>query len=116
MEVEGFFSSHKSNNINLEQWDDAGITSQESVDDPHASNTKDSFYYQLMNFAEEVALQSKSASPGLPWSYNVDENAPSTSVKNMAVIDDIYRAAGMKPRQTKSSPPAPYDHIGLSKL
>lgn len=117
LEVEGFFSSHKSNKITLEQWDDSGISTTESVDDPSATNTHDSFYYQLTDFLEEVSSQTKQPSPGLPWSYNHHElNTPSTSVKNMAVIDDIYRAAGMLPRVTQSSPPPPYDHIGLSKL
>lgn len=117
LKVDGFFSPNKSNQIALEQWDDSGITSYESVDDPDGNNTKDSFYYQLKDFLEEVSSQTKQSSPGLPWSYTRhDENTPSASVKNMAVIDDIYRAAGMEPRMTHNPPPPPYDSIGVSKL
>jgi predicted dehydrogenase len=112
--VEGFFSSHKANKIVLEQWDDSGIISTESV---ATSQTRDSFYYQLLDFSNEVAFQAGKVSAGLPWSYTKnDEHTPAKSVKNMAVIDDIYRAAGMQIRQTRHPPPAPYDVIGLSKL
>jgi predicted dehydrogenase len=118
LQAEGLFSSHKSNRILLEQWDDSGIVSTESVDDPDAKNTHDSFYYQLMAFIDEVRSQEKlsDVGKGLPWAYKSLGNTPSDSVRNMAVIDDIYRAAGMKPRSTLFAPPAPYDHIGLSKL
>jgi len=117
LRVEGVFSSHKSNKITLEQWDDAGIISSECVDSPHDSNTKDSFYYQLLDFCEEVDLQAQACSPGLPWSYTKHAaNTPGGSVKNMALLDDIYRAAGLQPRPSKSSPPPPYDRIGLISL
>jgi predicted dehydrogenase len=120
LRARGLFNSHKTNEIELESWDDAGIISKESVDDPSAANTNDSFYYQLMAFVDEIRIQEHRACPGLPWSYRINSgNTPSDFVRNMAVIDEIYRTAGMVPRSTKSSPPAPYDRIGdrvLSKL
>mmetsp|Transcript_56545 Transcript_56545/g.89801 ORF Transcript_56545/g.89801 Transcript_56545/m.89801 type:complete len:392 (+) Transcript_56545:67-1242(+) len=118
LRAEGLFSSHKANRIVLEQWDDSGIVSSESVDDPNPASTHDSFYYQLLAFVDEVREQEKRSDEcqGLPWAYKSIGNAPSDSVRNMAVIDDIYRAAGMKPRSTLFAPPAPYNSIGSSKL
>lgn len=117
LHIKGFFSSHKSNQIVLEQWDDVGITTKESVDSPSAKNTQDSFYYQMMAFVDEVTVQENEQRAGLPWEYTRNRsNTPSDSVRNMALIDDIYRAAGLRPRSTTYPPPAPYDSIGASRL
>ncbi|CAK0871633.1 unnamed protein product [Prorocentrum cordatum] len=117
LNVEGFFSAHKANKIRLEQWDDVGVTSTESVDDPGRLNTQDSFYYQLMAFVDEVGCQDRRPNPGMPWGYTKNKiNTPAEGVKNMAILEDVYRAAGMKPRWTTNPPPAPYDVIGRSRL
>jgi predicted dehydrogenase len=117
LHVEGFFSAHKANKITLEQWDDVGVSTSESVDDPGNKNTQDSFYYQLMAFIDEVSCQEKRGSKGMPWEYTKNKiNTPAEGVKTMAVLEDVYRAAGMKPRWTTNPPPAPYNAIGMSKL
>jgi len=104
-------SGKSSNEIALEQFAESGEQWVERVDNPV---TRDTFYFQLMTFADEVFEQERGSNMGLPWAYA--SKGPVDSVRNMAVIDAIFRKAGMKPRQSTSLPPAPYDHIGMSKL
>merc|ERR1740121_3320070 len=102
-----------SNEIELEQFDDNGRTFKESVDN---SKTRDTFFFQWLNFIDEVRVQEKSGqSVGLPWSYS-KAKGPSDAVLNMALIDTIYKKAGMKTWPTIAPPPEPYNVIGLSKL
>jgi len=103
-----------SNSIELEQFDGCGEQSVENLDTPQAA-TRDTFYYQLMVFAEEVREAQIKGSHGLPWDYS-GLATPGDAVMNMALIDAIYIAAGMSPKLTLNAPAAPYDRIGTSKL
>eukprot|EP00930_Biecheleria_cincta_P009066 TRINITY_DN110704_c0_g1_i1.p1 TRINITY_DN110704_c0_g1~~TRINITY_DN110704_c0_g1_i1.p1 ORF type:complete len:371 (-),score=67.27 TRINITY_DN110704_c0_g1_i1:29-1141(-) len=102
-----------SNEIALEQFAESGEQWVERVDNPVE---RDTFYFQLMGFVEEVYEQERgqAANIGMPWAYT--NKGPVDTVRNMAVIDSIYRKAGMKARESASLPPEPYDHIGRSKL
>lgn len=103
------------NEINLEQFIAEGHRTVEPVDNPFPK-TRDTFYFQLMSFVEEVLSQTETEATGMPWNYISTMNSPADAVRNMALIDAIYRAAGIGPRQTDFPPPTPYDHIGRSKL
>jgi predicted dehydrogenase len=117
MNVKGFFAGHKANAINIEKYDDVGVKSREIIDDPSASNTRDSFYYQLMSFVDEVSHHGGQLSEaGMPWAYTRTVNRPVDSIDNMAVIVEVYRAAGWHPRPAAHPPPAPYASISISKL
>jgi len=104
-----------SNSIELEQFDGCGEQSVENLNTPQAA-TRDTFYYQLMVFAEEVREAQIKGSHGLPWDYVASQATPGDAVMNMALIDAIYIAAGMSPKLTLNAPAAPYDRIGASKL
>jgi len=104
-----------SNSIELELFDGCGEQSVENLDTPKAA-TRDTFYYQLMIFAEEVRAAQIKGSHGLPWDYVASRATPGDAVMNMALIDAVYIAAGMSPRPTLNAPAAPYDCIGASKL
>merc|ERR1712060_56758 len=102
-----------SNELELETFDDNGRTFKESLDN---SAQRDTFFFQLMTFIDEVRAQEKTGhAVGLPWSY-AKAKGPSDAVLNMALIDTIYKKAGMKAWPSKNAPPAPYNVIGLSKL
>lgn len=107
-------SSKGANEIELEQFEGSGHIYVERLDNPRSRGT---FYYQLMAFVDEVIDQERRQCVGLPWSYTKSAG-PSDAVRNMALIDSIYRAAGMKSRSTIEPPPAPYTKIGnqVSKL
>jgi len=77
--------------------------------------SRDTFYFQLMTFVDEVLEQESVSAAGMPWEYTKSKG-PSDAVRNMALIDAIYRAASMVPRPTTALPPEPYDRIGISKL
>lgn len=102
------------NTIALQQFDGCGERSVESLDNPKPEK-RDTYYYQLMSFVDEVRAQT-GGHAGMPWDYTQCQVTPSDAVRNMAVIDAIYVAAGMNPKRTFHAPPPPYDHIGLSKL
>lgn len=101
--------------IAMEHFDGCGDQFVESMNTPHA-NTRDTFYYQMMTFADEVQAQIRNRRSGLPWDYETIRATPADSVRTMAVIDAIFHAAGMAPRPTTFTPQAPYDRIGRSKL
>mmetsp|Transcript_53619 Transcript_53619/g.136061 ORF Transcript_53619/g.136061 Transcript_53619/m.136061 type:complete len:369 (-) Transcript_53619:251-1357(-) len=105
-------STRGSNEIQLEQFEECGEHFVERVDNPPS---RDTFYYQLMTFIDEVQDQERRQVVGLPWSYQ-KAKGPHDAVRNMALIDAIYRSANMKPKVTTAPPPAPYDRIGMSKL
>jgi predicted dehydrogenase len=112
--VKEFFTQGKSSNeIIIEHWDESGDTSKETVD--NAVETRDTFYFQWMAFAEEIFIQKSRASIGMPWDYRLTRG-PTDAVWNMSTIDSIYRAANMQPRPVAAAPPSPYDRIGMSKL
>jgi len=100
-----------SNEIALEQFAESGETYVERVD--NAVN-RDTFYFQLMSFVDEVHHQERGQSMGLPWAYL--NKGPSDTVRNVALLDEIYRKAGMKPRGSETMPPEPYNRIGIAKL
>eukprot|EP00931_Biecheleriopsis_adriatica_P102761 TRINITY_DN77697_c0_g1_i1.p1 TRINITY_DN77697_c0_g1~~TRINITY_DN77697_c0_g1_i1.p1 ORF type:complete len:390 (+),score=79.63 TRINITY_DN77697_c0_g1_i1:68-1171(+) len=100
-----------SNEIALEQFAESGEQWVERVDNPV---NRDTFYYQWMAFVDEIVDQEKSQNTGMPWAYTC--KGPVDSVRNVALIDAIYKKAGMKPRESTTLPPSPYDHIGKSKL
>lgn len=103
-------------NIAIENYDGCGVQSVESMDSPNM-DTRDTFYYQLMSFADEVQAQLQlNKTVGLPWDYTQSRATPTDAVMSMAVIDSIFAAAGMSPRKTAFPPSPPYDHIGASKL
>eukprot|EP00927_Polykrikos_kofoidii_P055490 TRINITY_DN49739_c0_g1_i1.p1 TRINITY_DN49739_c0_g1~~TRINITY_DN49739_c0_g1_i1.p1 ORF type:complete len:369 (+),score=59.80 TRINITY_DN49739_c0_g1_i1:40-1146(+) len=111
--VEEWFSSGKSSNtIVIEHFEEGGLRTAETVSNP---TSRDTFYFQLKSFVDEVSEQTRLDAAGLPWEYSKSKG-PSDAVSNMAVIDAIYRAAGMSPRRTEIAPPEPYDRIGRSKL
>eukprot|EP00927_Polykrikos_kofoidii_P002356 TRINITY_DN10924_c0_g1_i4.p1 TRINITY_DN10924_c0_g1~~TRINITY_DN10924_c0_g1_i4.p1 ORF type:complete len:369 (-),score=69.84 TRINITY_DN10924_c0_g1_i4:195-1301(-) len=111
--VEEWFSSGKSSNkIAVETFEASGLRTVETVANP---TSRDTFYFQLMAFADEVFEQRRLKASGLPWEYSKSKG-PSDAVRNMAVIDAIYRAAGMPPRGSAAAPPQPYDRIGMSSL
>mmetsp|Transcript_72294 Transcript_72294/g.211861 ORF Transcript_72294/g.211861 Transcript_72294/m.211861 type:complete len:373 (+) Transcript_72294:118-1236(+) len=101
-----------SNEIALETFEGCGESLVERVDN---SVTRDTFYFQLMTFVDEVLEQERCHAAGMPWEYTMSKG-PSDAVRNMALIDAIYRAARMEPRPTTAAPPEPYDRIGMSKL
>jgi len=101
-----------SNEIALETFEGCGESAVERVDNPVQ---RDTFYFQLMTFVDEVKEQERCNATGMPWDYTKSKG-PSDAVRNMALIDAIYRAASMSPRPTTAIPPEPYDRIGLSKL
>lgn len=105
-------SSKGSHEIELEQFDGAGHQYVERVD---IQPSRDTFYYQMMTFIDEVVEQEKRQVVGLPWSYTKSKG-PSDAVRNMALIDAIYKSAGMRPWPTTEIPPEPYNRIGMSKL
>jgi len=105
-------STRGSNVIELQAFEESGERFVERIDNAPSRNT---FYFQLMTFVDEVQNQERLKSVGLPWSYTKGKG-PHDGVRSMAVIDAVYRAAGMKPRATTNVPPAPYNSIGLSKL
>eukprot|EP00418_Pyrodinium_bahamense_P035178 CAMPEP_0179143656 /NCGR_PEP_ID=MMETSP0796-20121207/69124_1 /TAXON_ID=73915 /ORGANISM="Pyrodinium bahamense, Strain pbaha01" /LENGTH=366 /DNA_ID=CAMNT_0020843737 /DNA_START=81 /DNA_END=1181 /DNA_ORIENTATION=- len=109
---EWFTSGKSSNEIALETFEGCGESLVERVDNPV---TRDTFYFQLMTFVDEVAAQGHCSAAGMPWKYTKSKG-PADAVRNMALIDAIYRAASMAPRPTIAAPPEPYDRIGLSKL
>jgi len=100
------------NEIALETFEGSGQTQVERVDTP---DSRDTFYFQLMTFVDEVMAQESVKAAGMPWEYTKSKG-PSDAVRNMALIDAIYRAASMTPRPTTSIPPEPYNRIGMSKL
>jgi len=112
--VKEWFTGHGkgSNEIQLEQFEECGEHFVERVDNPEA---RDTFYFQLMTFVDEVQEQERRQTVGLPWAYTKGKG-PSDAVRNMALIDAIYRSANMKPWTTTSPPPEPYNAIGRSKL
>ncbi|CAJ1363693.1 unnamed protein product [Effrenium voratum] len=67
-----------------------------------------------MAFADEVAHQERGQNPGMPWAYL--GKGPSDTVRNAAVLDAIYKKAGMKPKASQTPAPEPYSGFGLSKL
>merc|ERR1711920_605487 len=102
-----------SNEIQLERYDDhLGQQYTESIDN---ENHRDTFYFQLMTFIDEVRAQERGQGVGKPWSYT-KAKGPADAVMNMALIDTIYKKASMKGRPTTAPPPEPYNHICLSKL
>jgi len=100
------------NEIALEQFDESGERSVERIDNPEV---RDTFYFMLSTFVAEVRGQERRQEVGLPWSYG-HSKGPGDAVMSIALIDAIYRAAGMKPRASASPLPEPYDRIGQSKL
>mmetsp|Transcript_101345 Transcript_101345/g.315909 ORF Transcript_101345/g.315909 Transcript_101345/m.315909 type:complete len:370 (-) Transcript_101345:31-1140(-) len=101
-----------SNEIALETFEGCGESLVERVEN---SATRDTFYFQLMTFVDEVLEQERTRAAGMPWEYTKSKG-PSDAVRNMALIDAIYRAASLSPRPTTAAPPEPYDRIGVSKL
>lgn len=105
-------SSKGSNVIELEQFEGSSDQYLERIDN---RPSRDTFYFQWMSFISEIREQENRRCVGLPWSY-ASSNGPADAVRNMALIDAIYRSAGMKPWSTTAAPPNPYDRIGKSKL
>lgn len=101
-----------SNEIALETFEGSGERLVERVDN---SVNRDTFYFQLMTFVDEVLAQESVNAAGMPWEYTKSKG-PADAVRNMALIDAIYRAASMVPRPTTALPPEPYNRIGISKL
>lgn len=99
-----------SNEIALEQFAESGESYVERVDNVVS---RDTFYYQLMGFADEIAHQKSGQNMGMPWAYVT--KGPADTVRNSALIDEIFRKAGMKPRATVTPAPEPYGKL-LSKL
>eukprot|EP00434_Breviolum_minutum_P027254 symbB.v1.2.024100.t1/scaffold2258.1/size84211/3 len=99
-----------SNEIALEQFAESGEMYVERVDNVVS---RDTFYYQLMGFADEIAHQKSGQNIGMPWAYQT--KGPADTVRNVALIDEIFRKAGMKPKATVTPAPEPYGTI-MSKL
>eukprot|EP00933_Yihiella_yeosuensis_P044351 TRINITY_DN3944_c3_g1_i1.p1 TRINITY_DN3944_c3_g1~~TRINITY_DN3944_c3_g1_i1.p1 ORF type:complete len:370 (+),score=85.84 TRINITY_DN3944_c3_g1_i1:106-1215(+) len=101
-----------SNEIAIENFAESGDHSVERV-----ANTvdRDTFYFQLKALADEISEQEKGQNVGMPWSYT-HAKGPVDSVLNMALIDSIYKKAGMKARTSLEMPEAPYNNIRRSKL
>lgn len=112
--VQEWFSGQgkSSNEIAVEVFEGCGENTVERVDN---TISRDTFYFQLMTFIDEVTEQQRCSGSGLPWEYTKSKG-PSDAVRNMALIDAIYRAASMNPWPSTSLPPEPYNRIGLSKL
>lgn len=113
---EWFAGGTGSHEISHELFDGCGTKSVEYVVNPQ---TRDTFYFQWMAFVDEVRQQEQKQAHnagGMPWHYASSSGSPADAVRNMAVIDAIYRAAGVSPRQTEFHPPQPYDRIGMAKL
>ncbi|CAE8617958.1 unnamed protein product [Polarella glacialis] len=100
------------NTIALEMFENSGEKHVEILDTKNV-DVRDTFYYQLVGFADEIR---HGGSHGMPWDYTMNRATPSDAVRNLALIDAIYRAAGFQPKATLNPPAAPYDRIGLSKL
>jgi len=111
---EWFEQGKSSNEISVEHFDASGDQSKEAVDNPYPDK-RDTFYFQLMSFVDEIQEQERSGNVGMPWAYATSKG-PSDGVRNMATIDAIYKAANMAPKPVAFSPPEPYNRIGLSKL
>lgn len=105
------------NEVALEQFLDAGERQTQPVDNPYGK-TQSTFYFQLQRFVDEVADQEKKSElgVGMPWDYSIGIGSPTDAVRNMAVIDACYRAAGMRTRSSQSALPAPYNSFRFSKL
>lgn len=101
-----------SNELELSQFEECGEHFIVRVSNPPK---RDTFYFQLMTFVDEVHSQEKHHPAGLPWTYSIGKG-PGDAVMNMAIIDAIYKSAHMKPWPTTAAPPEPYDRIGVSKL
>jgi len=101
-----------SNEIALETFENDGEKKVERVD---IRAERDTFYFQLMVFVDEVAEQRFRGSSGLPWEYTKGKG-PSDAVRNMALVDSIARVAGISSRMTTTPMPPPYNVIGRSKL
>ncbi|CAE8617957.1 unnamed protein product [Polarella glacialis] len=100
------------NSITIETFESAGEKHVENLATKNV-DVRDTFYYQLVGFADEIR---RGGSQGMPWDYTMSRATPSDAVRNLALIDAIYRAAGLQPKATLNPPAAPYDRIGLSKL
>lgn len=76
----------------------------EVVDGP-LPNGRSTMYYQLSAFVDEVraceALPAEQRAK--PWTYSVKPR-PADAVANMAVVDGVYRKAGLAPRRTTQPP------------
>mmetsp|Transcript_130057 Transcript_130057/g.364042 ORF Transcript_130057/g.364042 Transcript_130057/m.364042 type:complete len:368 (-) Transcript_130057:135-1238(-) len=101
-----------SNEIALVQFDESGERFVERIDNPQV---RDTFYFMLMTFISEIREQERRQEVGLPWAYG-QSKGPGDAVMSIALIDAIYKAAGMKPRPSASPLPEPYNHIGMAKL
>eukprot|EP00660_Eupelagonema_oceanica_P018736 gene18736-25249_t len=66
MRVAGWVGGNSGNEIVIERT--GGGRSAESVDGPFP-NPRDTFYYQLRSFADEVSGQERRGSVGMPWDY-----------------------------------------------
>jgi len=117
-----FFSGSgaSSNEIELEQFEGVGEQWTEHVDNDIQRNT---FYYQLKTFTDEITEQTnrqkvartQDGLPGYPWHYTKCPG-PVDAVRNLALVDCIYRAAGMQPKLSTTALPAPYSLGPVSKL
>mmetsp|Transcript_26439 Transcript_26439/g.69850 ORF Transcript_26439/g.69850 Transcript_26439/m.69850 type:complete len:376 (-) Transcript_26439:77-1204(-) len=113
-------SGKSSNEIQLEQFEGVGEQWTEFVDN---DIKRDTFYYQLKTFNDEITEQAnrqksartKDGVPGFPWHYTKCPG-PVDAVRNLALVDCIYRTAGMTPKQSTTPPPAPYNIIAVAKL
>lgn len=111
---EWFRGRSAANEIMLEQYDGGSEKTTERID---GSGRQTTFYWQLMSFCDEVRLQTaRKSGAGMPWDYSDEVSTPSDAVRNMAVVDAIYRAAGMAPKSTAFMPPDPYKHVIAAKL
>lgn len=59
-------------------------------------------HFQLLAFAQEVEEQGLQAEMGMPWSYSSSGICPGWSVKNAAVVDSIYQAAGLEGEEAQA--------------
>mmetsp|Transcript_25562 Transcript_25562/g.59040 ORF Transcript_25562/g.59040 Transcript_25562/m.59040 type:complete len:370 (+) Transcript_25562:62-1171(+) len=112
---EWFTGGRGSHRIELEQYEGSGEKSVEHVGNANMS-TRTTFYFQWMAFVEEVRGQSQRGGRGMPWDYSSSICSPTDAVRNMSLMDAIYKSAGLPVRHSAAPPPAPYNQIGVSKL
>mmetsp|Transcript_20007 Transcript_20007/g.46567 ORF Transcript_20007/g.46567 Transcript_20007/m.46567 type:complete len:370 (-) Transcript_20007:58-1167(-) len=112
---EWFTGGRGSHRIEVEQFEGCGEKSVEHVGNA-SMTTRDTFYFQWMAFVDEVRGQQQRSSSGMPWDYSSSSCSPTDAVRNMALMDAVYSAAGLPIRQSTNAPPPPYNVIGMSKL
>ena len=85
---------------------DGSAPTEETLDAPPSERS--SYYYMCLAFCDE-AEASDAAKPtdrGMPWTYTT-KPAPADAVRNMALVDAVYTAAGLAPRRSTVELPLP---------